>query len=173
MPQQTKSMPFQPDSSGQGDLTSASPTAASPAADAGISVAPSNPDALEHAPGFAHQNLEGWIPPFAGDAEIRVALEQAFDYRGDVTLTLKDGSTLEGYVFDRRSTGPALADAAVRLFPKDRNEKVAIPYDQIARIQFTGRDTAAGKSFETWVRKYREKKAAGEKNIQIEPEKLD
>ena len=46
-------------------------------------------------------------------------------------------------------------------------------YNEIARLEFTGRDTAAGKSFETWVRKYREKKAAGEKNIQIEPEKLD
>jgi hypothetical protein len=142
-----------------------------PAVSAGAAAA--DPDALDHVPGVAHQNLEGWIPPLASDAEIRAALEQAFDYRGDVTLTLKDGSRLEGYVFDRRSTGPALGEAAVRMFPKDRNEKISISYAQIARLEFTGRDTAAGKSFETWVRKYREKKAAGEKNIQIEPEKLD
>jgi hypothetical protein len=40
-------------------------------------------------------------------------------------------------------------------------------------LNFSGRDTAAGKSFETWVKKYQEKKAAGEKNIGLEPEKLD
>jgi hypothetical protein len=40
-------------------------------------------------------------------------------------------------------------------------------------LAFTGKDTAAGKSFEAWVRKYNEKKAAGEKNIGIEPEPLD
>ncbi len=63
--------------------------------------------------------------------------------------------------------------AFVRLFPKDRDEKISIAYSDIARLEFTGRDTAAGKSFETWVKKYKEKKAAGETNIQIEPEKLD
>ena len=134
---------------------------------------PFNPDDLEVAPGFAHENLEGWIPPLAGDEEIRTALEKAFDYRGDVTLTRKDGSSIEGYIFDRHSKGRTLSDCYVRLFPRTSNEKVKIPYADIARLEFTGKDTAAGKSFETWVKKYREKKAAGEKNIGIEPEKLD
>jgi hypothetical protein len=133
---------------------------------------PIDPDALEHAPGFAHEKLEGWIPALATDAEIRSALEKAFDYRGDVTITLKDQSKIEGYIFDRRE-GSGLSECTVRLFPKDRNEKVAVRYSDIARLEFSGRDTAAGKSFETWVKKYQEKKAAGEKNIQIEPEKLD
>jgi hypothetical protein len=122
--------------------------------------------------GFEHENLEGWIPTLATDEEIRVALEKAFDYRGDVTLTLKDGRRVEGYIFDRTSA-VTLADSKVRIFPKDRDEKVAISYGDIARIEFTGRDTAAGKSFETWVKKYHEKKAAGEKDIRLEPEKLD
>jgi hypothetical protein len=134
---------------------------------------PSDPDALEHAPGFAHENLEGFIPPLATDAEIKAALEKAFDYRGDVTVTLKDGSKVEGYIFDRRSSGPALADCTVRLLPKDRDEKLAVRYSDIARLEFTGRDTAAGKSFETWLRRYREKKAAGETNIRLDPEKLE
>ena len=43
----------------------------------------------------------------------------------------------------------------------------------IAALAFTGRDTAAGESWEAWVRKYWEKKAAGEKHIALEPEKLD
>ncbi|MGD0463944.1 MAG: hypothetical protein ABSB74_15780 [Tepidisphaeraceae bacterium] len=124
-------------------------------------------------PGFAHENLQGQIPSIATDDEIRAALENAFDYRGDVTITRKDGSVVEGYIFDRRSDGKTLAECFVRLFPKDRDEKISVSYSDIARLEFTGRDTAAGKSFETWVKKYREKKAAGEKDIRLEPEKLD
>jgi hypothetical protein len=132
-----------------------------------------NPDALEVAPGVEREQLEGWIPQLATEEELRQALEKAFDYRGDITLTLKDGTIIEGYVFDRRSDGKTLADCTVRLFPKNQDQKLAIRYSDVARIEFTGRDTAAGKSFETWVKKYQEKKAAGETNIGIEPEKLD
>jgi hypothetical protein len=134
---------------------------------------PMNPDTMEVAPGFVHENLEGWVPNLAGDDEIRQAFEKAFDYRGDITLTLKDGSIVEGYIFDRDSRGKTLADCYVRLLPKNSDQRLKIPYSQVARLEFTGKDTAAGKSFETWVKKYQEKKAAGEKNISIEPEKLD
>lgn len=131
-----------------------------------------SPDNLEVVPGFAHQKLEGWIPELAGDEEVREALEKAFDYRGDVTITRKDGSKVEGYIFDRRS-GRTLVESVVRLFPKDSNQKMAIPYSEIAALAFSGRDTAAGKSWEAWVRKYWEKRAAGEKNIELKPESLD
>ena len=133
---------------------------------------PQNPDDLEVAPGFVHEKLEGWVPTLAGEDDVRVALEKAFDYRGDVTITKKDGTVVEGYIFDRRP-GKTLADSMVRLFPKDANEKVSVRYEEIAALAFTGKDTAAGKSSETWLKKYHEKKAAGEKNIGIEPEKLD
>src|SRR5579871_6665020 len=104
-----------------------------------------NPDALEVAPGTQHEKLEGWIPSLASDEEIRAALEKAFDYRGDITITRKDGSSVEGYLFDRRSNGKTLADCSVRLFPKDRDEKISISYADITALAFTGRDTAAGK----------------------------
>ena len=136
------------------------------------SAAVSNPDALEVAPGIAHEKLEGWVPQLAGDTEIREALEKAFDYRGDITITLKNGSKVEGYIFDRRS-GPTLQDSCVRLFPAGSDEKLSIRYADIAALAFSGRDTAAGRSWEAWVRKYWEKRAAGEKNIGIEAEKLD
>jgi len=128
-------------------------------------------DSLEVAPGFKHEKLEGWVPELASEEEVRQALEKAFDYRGDVTITRKDGSKVEGYIFDRR-TGKTLVDSAVRLFPKDADLKISIPYSEIAALAFSGRDTAAGKSFEAWVRKYWEKKAAGEKNIGIQAEEL-
>jgi hypothetical protein len=130
------------------------------------------PDVQEVAAGFEHEQLEGWIPELATEEELRVALEKAFDYRGDIKLTLKDGRVVEGYVFDRRSAA-TLTDSAVRVIPAKERAKLSISYADIAALAFTGRDTAAGKSFEAWMRKYNEKKAAGEKGIGIEPEPLD
>jgi hypothetical protein len=133
---------------------------------------PIHPDETEVVPGFLHENLEGQVFETAGEDDLRNALEKAFDYRGDVTVRRKDGSEVEGYIFDRR-TGGTLADSVVRLIPKDRPEKIAIPYSDVAGLKFTGRDTAAGKSWAAWVKKYLEKKAAGEQKIELTPEKLD
>jgi hypothetical protein len=131
-----------------------------------------HPDSLEVVEGFKHQQLEGWVPELATAEELRTALEQAFDYRGDVLVTRKDGSKIEGYIFDRRQ-GHTLQDSRLRLMPKDGSPKVSIPYSDIAALAFTGRDMAAGKSWENWVRKYWEKKAAGEQNIALQPEELE
>ena len=135
-------------------------------------LAHENPDEIEVAAGREREQLEGWIPAMASDAEIREALEKAFDYRGDITITQKDGSQITGYLFDRRA-GSSLADSFVRIIPSNAPSKVNVAYSDIAALAFTGRDTAAGKTFEAWVKKYWEKKAAGEKDIQIVPEKLD
>jgi len=129
-------------------------------------------DKLEVVDGTVHEAIEGWIPELASEDDIRTALEKAFDYRGDVTITRKDGTKIEGYVFDRR-TGATLQESAVRILPKDSSTRTAIPYSDIAALAFTGRDTAAGKSFEAWMKKYWEKKAAGETSIGIEAEELD
>ena len=129
-------------------------------------------DELEIVEGEQHHKVEGWVPELATEDDLRAALEEAFDYRGDVTITRKDGSRVEGYVFDRRR-GATLAESLVRVIPQDGSGKVAIPYSDIAGLAFTGRDTAAGKSWEAWVRKYWEKKAAGEKEIGLEPEALE
>jgi hypothetical protein len=123
--------------------------------------------------GVVHENLEGWVPTLATVSEIHEAIEKAFDYRGDLTITLKDGRKIEGYLFDRQIKGPSLADCFIRVMPKDSAEKLKIPYSDISSLAFSGRDTAAGKSFAAWVKKYNEKKAAGEKNIGIEAESLD
>ena len=129
-------------------------------------------DELEVVPGFERENLQGWIPQLATDADVCAVIEKAFDYRGDVTITCKNGSAITGYLFDRR-VGPTLADSIVRLMLAASDERPAIPYSEIAAIAFTGRDTAAGKSYEAWVKNYWEKRAQGEKNISIEPEVLE
>ena len=118
---------------------------------------------------LTRETLQGWIPPLAYESELRAALEQAFDYRGYVTITLKNGETVVGYVFDRRP-GKSLVDSYVRVLPQESRERRDIPYASIAALSFTGRDTAAGKSWEAWVKKYEEKKAAGEQNIGLHPD---
>jgi hypothetical protein len=129
------------------------------------------PDELEIAPGFTHERLQGWIPPLASEDEIRSALEKAFDYRGDVKITRKDGTLIEGYVYDRKA-GTALANSLVRVLPSNGSPRVSIPYSEIAALVFSDRDPAAGKSWEAWVRKYWQKKASGQ-SAAIEPENMD
>jgi hypothetical protein len=129
-------------------------------------------DHLEVVPGFERENLQGWIPQLATEADVRAVIEKAFDYRGDVTISRKSGADITGYLFDRR-VGPTLADSVVRVMLATGNERPMIPYSEIASIAFTGRDTAAGKSYEAWVKKYWEKRAQGEKNISLEPEALE
>src|SRR3979409_49956 len=145
-----------------GHIDHASPPAMPPHANA------SNAETLEVAPGTKHEQLEGWIPDLATEEECRIALEKAFDYRGDITITRKDGSQIEGYLFDRRSA-PTLAASVVRLFPKTSTEQGSSSCAAMADRAFPGRDTAAGKSWEAWMKKYAEKKAAGEKDLSLHP----
>lgn len=116
-------------------------------------------------------SLQGLVATRDDERALLAALEQAFDYRGDVTLTLTDGTSVFGYVFDRRR-GVGLSASSVRLLTPESNERVVVPFDRIARVEFTGRDTAAGKSFATWIKRYVEKKLAGQK-ASIESEPLD
>jgi len=129
-------------------------------------------EALELAPGTEHQKLEGWIPELASDEEIRAALEKAFDYRGDVSITLKSGEKIEAYIFNRH-TGATLADSWMQYFTPNAADKRKVSYAEIARLEFSGKDRAAGKHWEDWVKAYNEKKAAGEKNIALHPDSLE
>jgi len=131
-----------------------------------------DPETLEVAPGTVHESVEGWVPALATGDDLRVALEKAFDYRGDVAITRKDGSKIDGYIFDR-VTGSTLEGSFVRVLPRDSNQRVKISYAEIAALAFSGRDPAAGKSWEAWVRKYWEKKSTGEGNLTLQPESVE
>lgn len=131
-----------------------------------------DPEKLEVAPGRQREGLEGWVPEVATESELREALEKAFDYRGDVTLTQKNGTRIEGYIFDR-ITGPSLTASFVRLLPKDGGSRLRIAYSDIGALAFTGRDTAAGKSWEAWVKKYWEKKEAGGEAASLHPDNAE
>jgi len=129
-------------------------------------------EAFEVVPGFKHENLEGLIPEFASEDDVRQALEKAFDYRGDVTITTKSGEVIEAYIFNRH-TGATLAESWVQYFTPKATDKRKLSYVEVARLEFTGKDRAAGKHWEDWVKAYNEKKAAGETNIALHPEKLE
>jgi hypothetical protein len=107
----------------------------------------------------------------AGEEQLAEGIEQAFDYRGDVTVTLHNGESLVGYVFDRQR-GASAASSTMRMVT-GTGRKVTIKYTDVARVSFTGRDMADGRSWEAWIRKYSERKAAGEKNIELVPEAID
>ncbi len=106
-------------------------------------------DTKNHALGSA-SSLEGRVFRPASSEEIIEAVELAFDYRGDVTLELKSGETVVGYLFNRDAAG---ADPWIEIFPEDNPAPRRILYHHIVSIAFTGEDTANGKSWETWVSK--------------------
>jgi hypothetical protein len=96
---------------------------------------------------------------------------EACDYRGDITLELADGSTLECFMFDRRP--PTGGDqGCVRVMMVKDGSKRSVPYGDVRKLTFSGKDTAAGKTWESWVRRYIEKRTAGQ-SANIESEVLD
>ena len=96
-----------------------------------------NPDELDHAAGREREQLEGWIPALASDTEVRDALEKAFDYRGDITVSLKDGSQVVGYLFDRR-TGSTLESSSIRMIPANAKTRITVSYADVAGLTFSG-----------------------------------
>jgi hypothetical protein len=92
---------------------------------------------------------EGWAPEILDAAALADVVDHAFDYRGDVTLTLADGARVDGYLFnrDRDATEPF-----VQVFGRDADTPLTIPYARIRAIAFTGKDTAAGNSYAAWLR---------------------
>jgi hypothetical protein len=129
-------------------------------------------DKLEVAPGRVREGIEGWVPELATAEDLREALEKAFDYRGDVTLTQKNGTKIEGYIFDRVS-GTTLSGSFVRILPKNGGSRMKIAYSDIAALVFSGRDPAAGKSWEAWVKKYWEKKEVGGEGASLHPDESE
>ena len=97
--------------------------------------------------------LQGLVATRDDEQALLHALEQAFDYRGDVTLTLTSGDQLTGYIFDRTNTGE-LRTSTLRLLTPDDDHKRSVSYADVDRVEFTGKDTAHGKSFERYLEKF-------------------
>ncbi len=123
----------------------------------------------EHPESQEETSLEGRRLPCGDAASRHEAIEKAFDYRGDVTVHTRDGDMIAGFLFDRRGEG---SQAEVRIMPADGSGRVSIPAASITEIHFSGRDTAAGKSWENWLKRYATKKLKGE-SARIDPDTHD
>jgi len=91
---------------------------------------------------------QGWSAPASLES-----LRVAFEYRGDVTLLLDDDSRVEGYLSN-------LTDDAIRLWCRGETAQLEIPIRHIKHVELTGRDTASGKSWQTWMKKQEAAQAA-------------
>jgi len=101
--------------------------------------------------------LEGWDPVIGDEVPLEDVIDRAFDYRGDVTLVRHDGSEVVGYLFNRNAEA---RPPFVRMFDCAGDGPFTIRYAEIRTIRFTGKDTAAGKSYEAWLRRKAERPPA-------------
>ena len=99
------------------------------------------------------ETLEGLVFRPTNKEELVVIAEQAFDYRGDVTIELKSGGHLTGYVFSSIKND---SKSYIEIFPTDEIGQIKIPLDDITAIIFSGKDTAFGQSWESWIKKKKE-----------------
>jgi hypothetical protein len=106
-----------------------------------------------------HSPLEGWTPEITDPAMLADVIEKAFDYRGDVTVTTRDGARRVGYLFNRR---PDVSAPFIQMFLAAGGDPESIPYAEIQSIAFTGRDTAAGNSYAAWLQHKQAARAAAE-----------
>ncbi|GJL64068.1 MAG: hypothetical protein NPIRA04_27220 [Nitrospirales bacterium] len=96
------------------------------------------------------KSLEGQKFQLTDPEERRRVIDLAFDYRGDVTIELRSGESIEGYLYDRdlRSSPPT-----VKIFPKGQSSMQSLRYEELDTLAFSGEDTAFGKSWDDWVHK--------------------
>lgn len=102
------------------------------------------------------KSLEGWVPELGEDLTLAQVIDMAFDYRGNTTVVKSDGTELVGYIFNRDAEAQ---QPYIQMFDEKGDGPIKILYVDIANIKFTGRDTAAGKSWAAWVRRKEKEKA--------------
>jgi len=113
-----------------------------------------------------HGSLQNAVFTCTSEQDRREAIDKAFDYRGDVTLTVR-GQQIEGYIFNRDA---AAVPPRIELFAKGSETPQIIPYADIEAIAFTGKDTADGKSWDAWVNKKESERKAEADRIRAESE---
>jgi hypothetical protein len=113
-----------------------------------------------------HASLEGAVFTFQSETDRIEAIDKAFDYRGDVTITLRN-EQIEGYIFNRE---PKATPPRIEVFVKGSDEPRIIPYADVTALAFTGKDTADGKSWDAWVNKKESERQAEADRIKAEAE---
>ncbi len=124
------------------------------------------PGEVKTQPASRPTSLQGATFTFHSEADRVEGIDKAFDYRGDVTLTLGN-EQVEGYIFNRDAKA---RPPRIEVFVKGSDEPRIIPYADILAIAFTGKDTADGKSWDAWVSKKEHERQAEAERIKAEAE---
>jgi hypothetical protein len=107
-------------------------------------------DTKNHTSDSSSSSLQGRVFSPQSLSELADAIESAFDYRGDVSVALRSGEVICGYLFNREVNA---GQSWIEIFPSSHPEVRRVQYDEVATIAFTGEDTASGKSWDAWVTK--------------------
>jgi hypothetical protein len=92
--------------------------------------------------------------------ELEAQIEKAYDFRGHVSIKLKKGETVEGFIFNRHlGTEKIKEEPYIEVMLKGSGDKRRLAVAELESIAVTGEDCAAGKSYED----YQKKKAAEQK----------
>ncbi len=105
------------------------------------------------------QSLQGWIPQINDDLDLARVIDLAFDYRGNTTILKADDTSVVGYISNRDANAPK---PYIEYFDETGNGPFMMAYSEIVSIKFTGKDTAAGKSWEAWGKQKEKEKAEKE-----------
>lgn len=92
--------------------------------------------------------LEGWVPELDESLTLAQVIDLAFDYRGNTTVVKRDGTEVEGYIFNRNADA---REPFIQMFDPAGNGPLKILYSEIENIRFTGRDAAAGHAWAAWL----------------------
>ncbi len=89
--------------------------------------------------------------------ELETQIEKAYDFRGHVSIKLKSGVMVEGFIFNRQLQNAKLKEEPfIEVMLKGSGDKRKLAVSELESIAMTGEDCAAGKSYED----YQKKKAA-------------
>ena len=117
-----------------------------------------------------------WVEGDPGSLEEMV--EIAVDYRGDVPILRRDEDDLVGYLANRSIGQQVPAESWIEVFPAAGGPRRRISLVAIRGLILSGKDVASGKSWESWLKKYTERRdalARGEdvENIDLFPDEMD
>lgn len=116
------------------------------------------------APG--RSEFEGKIFETPDREKLDSALRIAFDYRGDVTLELKEAEPVEGYVHNYD-----LDRDTISIFVKESKRESSdsqVKASDVTAIRFSGADLAFGTSWEDWMAKSEKQKKAEAERLKQE-----
>lgn len=74
--------------------------------------------------------------------EVAAQIDEAFDFRGHVTVSFTDGKTLEGYLFNRE-LAPMTGEGYIEMIPKDGDLRQRFPAATVKSVAITGKDFAS------------------------------